>query len=98
MQNKAHSARAIVNLVIATDDDTWQRLDDALQPLRDVTGVEKLVIKQRLDKSRWATVQLHLAGRDKGALRRLYNRVTKVGGQPPLQLRSRTCTLNQLFD
>ena len=90
--------RTVVTLELAADASTWERAEEALQALRNVPGVEQLVVKQRLERARWLTVELHLTGPDKAALRRLYDRVSRAAGQSPLRLSGRQGTLSDLFD
>ncbi len=90
--------RTVVTLDLATTPADWPGVDEAVAALAQVAGVERITVRNRLERACWLDVEVVLTGPDKASLRSAYDRVTRAAMQGPLCLRGRRCVLCELYD
>jgi hypothetical protein len=93
-----HLTRTVVTLDLATAPADWPGVDEAVRSLAQVAGVDRVTVRNRLERACWLDVEVVLVGPDKASLRAAYDRVTRAAMQGPLCLRGRRCVLCELYD
>jgi hypothetical protein len=89
--------RAVVTIDVRTSGADKARLDEALQVLRAVKGVERLAVVQVLERARWATLEVHLAAKERFGLRVALELLTRAAMRTPLSVAGRSFDPEEMY-